>query len=161
MSAIAANRVVHVHYLATEVGGAVLDASGVDPIAYLHGHGAIVPGLERALEGKGVGDEVDVTIEPADAYGVLDEAAYFPSHRRDLPPGTRLEVGAPFRATGSNGRAMVFYIHRVQGARCTVTTNHPLAGKTIRVQCQVAAIRNASTEEIAHGHVHEPGHAHH
>lgn len=161
MSTIEKDRVVHIFYRVSEVGGGLLDASGARPLGYLHGHGNIIAGLERALEGKAVGESIDVTLEPADAYGAFDANAFYPVHRRELPPGTRLEVGASFRAEGSGGRSVAMFIHKVQGARATVTTNHPLAGKSLHFVAEVAAIRSASEEEIAHGHVHEPGQHHH
>jgi FKBP-type peptidyl-prolyl cis-trans isomerase SlyD len=161
MSIVEKDRVVHIHYRVSEADGPLLDMSGATPLGYLHGHGGIVAGLERALEGKQVGEQVDVVLEPVDGYGERDDKAFFQVHRRELPPGTRFEAGAAFRAEGSGGRAVVMFIDRVQGARCTVTTNHPLAGKRLHFVVEVAAIRGASAEEIAHGHVHEPGHAHH
>ena len=161
MSTIEKDRVVHIFYRVSEVGGELLDASGARPLGYLHGHGNIIAGLERALEGKAVGDSIDAIVEPAEAYGTFDANAYYPVHRRELPPGTRLEVGASFRAAGSGGRTVSMFIDKVQGARATVTTNHPLAGKTLQFVAEVAAIRSASEEELAHGHAHEPGQAHH
>jgi FKBP-type peptidyl-prolyl cis-trans isomerase SlyD len=155
-------RVVLIHYVLKDDEGDVLDQSDAEPLAYLHGAQNIVPGLERALTGKKAGDEVHADIPPADAYGELKADAYESVHRSAFPKGMEVEVGMPVHAQGSDGKPMVLWIHEVEGARVTVTTNHPLAGRTLHFDVRIDEVREASAEELAHGHVHGPhGHHHH
>lgn len=157
---VAKDVVVRIHYVLRDDAGNVIDTSGGRPLAYLHGHGNLVAGLEKALEGKAPGDEVKVSVPPEEGYGHHDANAFHSVHRRELPAGVKLEPGTPFRAEGSGGKAAVLWITKVQGARVTVTTNHPLAGRTLHFEAQIDSLREAQAEEIAHGHAHEGGHAH-
>lgn len=157
---VAKDRVVQIHYVLTDDKGEMLDASASRPLSYLHGHDNIIKGLESALEGKATGDEFEVVLQPADAYGEYKPDAVQSVHRRDLPKETRIEPGAPIRAEGSDGKPVMLWVTKVQGARVTITTNHPLAGKTLHFRGMVASVREAAPDEIEHGHAHEPGHTH-
>ncbi len=160
MSIVAKDKVVQIHYVLTGDDGTVLDASGEHPLSYLHGHSNIVSGLEKALEGKAVGDDVEAILPPEEAYGLYDAAAVQSVHRRELPSDAKLEVGRPLRAEGSAGQVVTLWVTAMKGARVTLTTNHPLAGKTLNFRVQIAGIRDGSPEEIEHGHVHGAGHQH-
>ena len=157
---VANNRAVHIEYILTDDEGALLDASGAQPLGYLQGHGNILDGLATALEGKSAGDEVEVHLTPEQGYGVYKPDAFESIHRNEFPKGTRLDVGAPVWVEGSGDKSVALWVTKIQGARVTVTTNHPLAGKALHFRVKVRMVREATSEEIAHGHIHEPGHAH-
>lgn len=155
-------RVVLFHYVLTNDEGEVLDRSGDAPMAYLHGYGNIVSGLEAALLGRSVGDKLRADVAPADAYGEVDADAYQSVHRSEFPRDMEIEVGMPVRAQGSDGRVAVLWITKIQGAQVTLTTNHPLAGVNLHFDVEITGIREASDEERTHGHAHGPdGHHHH
>jgi FKBP-type peptidyl-prolyl cis-trans isomerase SlyD len=156
-----AGRVGLFHYTLRNGAGDVLDASSDHPMAYLHGHNNIIPGLESALTGQGAGAALDVVIAPADAYGDKDAEAFQSVHRSEFPAGMELQVGMPVHAEGSGGQRMTLWISRIEGARVEVTSNHPLAGETLHFNVQVVEVREARPEELAHGHVHGVGGHHH
>ncbi len=154
-------KVVQIHYKLSDDDGTVLDQSSGTPMAYLHGHGNIVPGLENALEGKSAGEQIQVVVEPGEGYGEFIEDAAESVHRNDFPKGMELQAGMPFRAQTSSGEVVVLWIESVKGARVTVTRNHPLAGKRLHFDVTIESVRDASEEEIAHGHAHGDGGHHH
>lgn len=152
---IAENLVVSIHYTLTNEEGEVLDSSeGSDPLAYLQGAGNIIPGLENALVGKAVGDELQVTVAPEEGYGeVLEELV-------QIVPLTAFQgvesvnVGMSFEAQGENGEVRVVEVTKVEGEEVTVDANHALAGVTLNFDVKVVDVREASEEEVSHGHVH-------
>ncbi|MFA5630267.1 MAG: peptidylprolyl isomerase [Porticoccaceae bacterium] len=154
------NAVVALHYTVKDEDGVKLDSSeGGTPLTYLHGASNIIPGLERALEGKSKGDALDVNIPPAEAYGeYIDELV--DSVPREAFQGAEVEVGMRFEAQTNNGPISVVITH-IEGDNVTVDGNHPLAGKSLNFSVTVEDIREATAEEIAHGHVHGPGGHHH
>lgn len=161
---IADGQVVVMQYTLRGDDGEVLDASTPDdPMAYLHGAENIVPGLEKALAGKGVGYKGKVTVSPAEGYGELDgdnEPDAIP--RKAFPPDMDVEPGMTFMAEGQDGEHAPIWVVGVEGDKILVTSEHPLAGKTLHFEVEVLAIRTATTDELAHGHPHGPdGHAHH
>ncbi len=152
--------VVSIEYVLKDDAGEELDSSsGRDPLTYLHGVGNLVPGLERALEGKGKGDGVDVTLPPADAYGDRDEKLV-----RNLPlrkiADKKPQVGQRYRAQLEDGQAIVL-VTGLRGDYATIDANHPLAGMTLHFQVKVVEIREATADEITHGHVHGGDDHHH
>jgi len=160
MDTVEKDRVVTIVYTLLDDTGEIVDGSGPQGMSYLHGHENIVKGLERALDGRSVGDELEVEVSPEDGFGVHREDAFYTVHRRELPKGTRIEPGAAFRAEGSGGKATVLWITKVQGAQVTITPNHPMAGKTLHFKVRIGAIREAAADEVAHGHVHDGSHHH-
>lgn len=151
---IAKDTVVSIDYTLKDDQGSVLDTSeGKQPLAYLHGNGNIIPGLEKALEGKETGDELSVRIEPAEAYGERrDELTQ--AVPRDLFQGVDdLQVGMQFQAGGEGGGQIVT-ITAVEGDQVTVDANHPMAGVPLNFDVKVVEVREASEEEKAHGHAH-------
>lgn len=159
MDTVEKDRVVTIVYSLRDEQGELVDASGPEGMGYLHGHDNIVKGLEKALDGHKVGEELEVEVSPEDGFGVFKEDAFFTVHRRELPPGTRIEVGSPFRAEGTE-KATMLWITKVKGAQVTITPNHPMAGKTLRFDVRIGAVREATDEEIAHGHAHDGRHHH-
>lgn len=155
------NSVVSIDYTLTSDEGEVLDSSqGGEPLTYIHGMGNLIPGLERELEGKGMGVALKVRIAPEDAYGVRDEDMVARVPRTQMPKGAPLEVGMQFQAAGPEG-AQVVTLVKVEDDAVWLDANHPLAGMHLTFDVTVVAVRAATAEELEHGHVHGPGGHHH
>ena len=158
---IAADRVVLIHYTLKDDAGAVIDTSaGAEPLAYIQGHGNLVAGLEKALEGKQDGDAVAVSVAPADGYGKHDAALIQRVPKRAIQGSGEIKKGMQFQARTEDGMRM-FTVTAVVGDMVTLDGNHPLADKTLHFDVQVVNVREATTEELEHGHVHGPGDHHH
>ncbi len=159
---IAANKAVSIDYTLTNDAGEVIDSSaGGAPLVYLHGAGNIIGGLENALVGKQSGDELDVSVEPADAYGEYSAELVATLNRSMFEGVDELEVGMQFHASGPDGSMQIVTIRELEGDDVIVDGNHPLAGQRLNFKVKVVEVRDASDEEVAHGHVHgEGGHQH-
>jgi FKBP-type peptidyl-prolyl cis-trans isomerase SlyD len=158
---VAADKVVTIHYTLKNAEGQVLDSSeGGDPLAYIHGGGNIIPGLEEALEGKSAGDKLQVEVQPDKAYGHHDPELIQNVPKRAFQGVGQVQAGMRFTAQTEQGPRQVV-VTRVVGDMVTVDGNHPLAGQTLSFAVEIAEVRDASEEEIAHGHVHGPGGHHH
>lgn len=158
---IARDKVVLIHYTLTNDAGETVDSSaGREPLAYLHGQGNIIAGLEKALEGRQVGDKLSVRVEPAEGYGVRDESLVQQVPRRQFG-GANVQPGMQFHAQTTQGHTRVVTVKRVQGDMVTVDGNHPLAGEALNFEVEVTEVRDATHEELEHGHVHGPGGHHH
>ncbi|RKZ85662.1 MAG: peptidylprolyl isomerase [Gammaproteobacteria bacterium] len=158
---VSENSVVVIDYKLTDNDGEVIDSSeGAGPLAYLHGMGNIITGLEEALLGKEAGDEVKASIEPAKAYGERQEDMK-QEVPRDLFSGIdNIELGMQFQSETEQGPVMVTVV-AVEEEMVTVDGNHPLAGVHLNFDVTIREVREASEEELAHGHVHgEGGHQH-
>jgi FKBP-type peptidyl-prolyl cis-trans isomerase SlyD len=118
---------------------------------YLHGHQNIISGLEKELEGREVGDSLDVTVAPEDGYGVHDPERIVQVSREQL--GFEPETGAVVAARLPDGREQHLLIAEIEGETVTLDGNHPLAGQTLHFEVSVASIREATDEEIANGSV--------
>ena len=159
--AVALNTVVLIHYTLKNDSGEVLDSSERDsPLAYLHGRGNLIPGLERELEGKQSGDRLQVTIAPADAYGEYDEALVQRVPRSAVQGVKDLQEGMQLHARTDEG-VQTLVVTQVDKDSVTLDGNHPLAGQTLHFDVEIAEVRKATEEELAHGHVHGPGGHHH
>ena len=154
------NTVVRFHYRLSEVtdsGNELIEQSqGDDALTYLHGKGGIIPGMETAMAGKQAGDEFEVTLEPADAYGERTEDAKQRIPVKHLYQKKKLKAGMVVSVNTSEGPREVV-IEKVGKFNVDVDTNHPLAGKTLHFEVKIEEVRQASEEEISHGHVHGPG----
>ena len=157
---IAKDRVVTLAYTLKDNDDNILDQSDDGSFCYLHGASNIIPGLEEALTGKMAGDELSVSIPPEQAYGVRDAAREQDVPRSAFPPDQDIEVGMQFHAQGPEGQAIMVTISKVEGDTITVDGNHPLADVHLNFDVRIMDIRDASPEEIEHGHVHGP-HGHH
>ena len=154
--------VASIHYTLKNDEGMVLDTSeGRDPLPYLHGAGNIIPGLEKALEGKQGGDQIQVAIEPQDAYGEYSPELVATLNRAMFEGVDELEVGMQFHASGPDGGMQIVTIRDVEGDDVIVDGNHPLAGQRLNFDVKVVSVRDASEEEVAHGHIHGEGGHHH
>lgn len=154
---VARDTVVTIHYTLKNDAGEVLDSSaGAEPLAYIHGGGNIIVGLEEALEGKAAGDRVAVAIPAAKAYGEHDAALVQQVPRRAFQSGGDVKAGMRFTAQTEHGPRQVV-VTRVAGDMVTVDGNHPLAGQALNFDVEITEVRAASEEELAHGHVHGPG----
>ncbi|MGH8219597.1 MAG: peptidylprolyl isomerase [Steroidobacteraceae bacterium] len=158
---IKSDSVVSIHYTLKDDGGQVIDSSEAgDPLTYLHGHGQLIAGLERRLEGRGTGDKLNAAVPAADGYGEYDEALVQQVPRRTLKGIANVKVGMQLRAQTEHG-ARTVTVTRVAGDMVTLDGNHPLAGKNLDFDVEIAAVRDATAEELEHGHVHGPGGHHH
>jgi FKBP-type peptidyl-prolyl cis-trans isomerase SlyD len=158
---IAQNTVVAFHYTLTNEAGEVLDSSeGREPLTYLHGAGNIIPGLEKQLEGRAAGDKLQANVSPEEGYGELQPQLVQEVSRDSFQGVESIEPGMQFQAQTDGGPLMVT-VTKVEGDTVTVDGNHPLAGQPLNFDVEIADVREASQEEIEHGHVHgEGGHQH-
>jgi len=158
---IAERTVASFHYTLTNDAGTVIDSSaGRSPLAYLHGAGNIVPGLEKEMLGRQVGDVFNVVVGPEEGYGMPNPMMIQVVPREAFQGVETLEVGMEFQAQTPQG-PMSVAIASIDGDEVTVDGNHPLAGKTLHFAIEVTAVRDASLEELTHGHVHGEGGHHH
>ena len=150
--------VVTIHYELKNSEGDVLDSSkGQDPLVYLHGAGNIIVGLEEQLIGKKVGDVVEAIVSPEKGYGLPVDALIQTVPREAFGDEIeKVEVGMRFQAETEQGPVPVV-VTAMDEKTVTVDGNHPLAGQELHFTVSVSEIREASKEEIDHGHVHGPG----
>ena len=158
---IAERKVASFHYTLTNDAGDVLDSSGGrEPLAYLHGAGNIVPGLETEMAGHVAGDKFSVDVAPTDGYGDYIEELVQIVPRESFQGVDDLAIGMQFQAqTGQGSLAVV--VTEINDDEVTVDGNHPLAGETLHFAVEIVEVRDASEEEITHGHVHGAGGHHH
>jgi len=159
---IAAGAVVVFDYVLTDSDDHPIDSgSGPSGMAYIHGQGQIVPGLEKALDGKSVGDRVQAVLSPEEGYGPEEEQDEVRVPRADLPPDLELEAGAELVGTDDEGESDTFWVVEVEGDEVVLTRTHPLAGVTLKFDVTVTKVRAATEEELEHGHAHEGEDHHH
>lgn len=153
---IARNSVVTLRYSVKDSDGNVID-SGAQPLVYLHGgYGGIFDKIEEAIQGKAAGDSLEIKLQPEDAFGEYDAERIF-IEARDLFPQD-IEVGTQFERADDDER--LYTITDITEDKVVVDGNHPLAGIALIFSCTIADVRNATAEEISHGHVHG-AHGHH
>ncbi len=154
---IADKKVVSMQYTLTNDAGEVLDQSQPGtPLVYLHGSGNIIPGLENELNGKSPGEALKVRVAPEDAYGVRDESMVQVMPRKVFQGVDKIETGMQFQAEGQGGAVMIT-VTKIDNDEITVDGNHPLAGEALTFDVEIAEVRDATTEELEHGHVHGSG----
>ncbi|HKK05550.1 MAG TPA: peptidylprolyl isomerase [Gammaproteobacteria bacterium] len=154
---VAKHKVVTIDYTLTDDQGTVIDSSkGAEPLAYIQGVGSIIPGLENALEGKSTGDNVQVSIPPEEGYGERQDALLQAVPRDRFDVEGDIEVGMRFQTMSEQG-AQVVTVAAVDDENVTIDANHPLAGETLNFDVTVVDVRDASAEELDHGHAHGPG----
>ena len=140
------------------VDGEKIDSSeGQDPLQFLVGYGNIISGLEREMMGMKVGDSKDVVIQPADAYGEFDDAAFMEVPRGEFPKDMPIEEGLELSVRDDSGQARYARIEAIEGDTVTLNFNHPLAGDELHFNVKVVDLREPTEEELQHGHVHQAG----
>ena len=158
---IADKSVVTIHYKLSDADGNIIDSSeGKDPLVYMHGTKSLIPGLEKELEGKTAGDRMKVTVQPEDGYGTVN-----PDLIQEVPHSAfqgvdNIQVGMQFEAKSPQGQKHLITVQEIGENSITVNGNHPLAGQVLYFDISVEDVREATEEEIAHGHAHGPGHSH-
>jgi len=154
---IVKDKVVTINYTLRNDSKEILDSAQDGDFAYLHGAENIIAGLEQALEGKSVDDELSVSIEPADGYGERNPDMTQVVPKEMFGADGDIEVGQQFHAASPEGQEIVVTVVAADDENITVDGNHPLAGVTLHFEVKIIEIRDASAEELEHGHVHGPG----
>lgn len=156
------NSVVEINYVLKNSKGEELDKSGEkNPLVYLHGKQQIVRGLENALSGLKVGDEKKVAVTPDQGYGEVDTNLHIKTERSFFPEETKLEAGMEFTMDTGEGKKQSFIIVKTEEDKVFLDGNHPLAGQTLHFDVEVVSVRDATDEELSHGHVHGEDCHHH
>ena len=156
MTTIAKDTAVRFNYILKDENGNVIDQSQGEPLAYLHGHTNIIPGLDKELEGKSAGDSLTAVIEPADAYGEYQEQAVQKVPRANFQGVEDIQPGMQFQSE-AEGQVMLVTVTDVNDDTVTVDANHPLAGKKLSFDVEIVEVRAATEDELNHGHVHGNG----
>jgi FKBP-type peptidyl-prolyl cis-trans isomerase SlyD len=153
------NTAVTIRYKISDTRGLLIEESK-EPMAYLHGgYGNTFAKIEAALEGQETGYQTVLELAPQDAFGERDESLLQTIPKTQFPPG--IKVGGQFEGRSEDGQTYVFNVLKIKGDTVYLDGNHPMAGKTLRFSIRVLQVRQASEEEIAHGHVHGAhGHNH-
>ncbi len=154
-------KIATMNYTLTTDDGEVLDQSNDGSFAYLHGANNIIPGLENALTGKKAGDQLNVKVTPAEGYGERNDEMVQVVGREMFETEDGIEVGMQFHAEGPDGHPIMITIAAIDGDDITIDGNHPLAGVNLNFDVSIVDVRDASEEEMAHGHVHGPDGHHH
>lgn len=160
---ITKEKVALIHYTLKDDKGEVLDSSeGKDPLAYIQGIGNLIPGLEEKLEGKAAGDKVETIVSPEKGYGVRSEenVHVVPLSSFQADGDEKLTEGMQVRVETNEGVTLA-HVAKIEGEDVTLDLNHPLAGETLHFNVEVIDVRDATKEELDHGHAHGPGGHHH
>ena len=155
---IGKNSVVSMHYTLKNDEGEVLDSSdGKPPMVYLHGANNLIPGLENELQGKVAGTKFSVSIPPGDAYGEMKSELVQVINKSMFDGVESIEPGMSFVAQGEGGMQQQVRVTAVENDDVTIDANHPMAGLTLHFEVEIAEVREATEQEIEHGHVHAHG----
>ena len=158
---ITKDMVASIDYTLTNDSGETLDTSiGREPLAYIQGHQNIIPGLEKELEGKTIGDKFIVSIPPEEAYGKFQQSLIQEVPKTAFQGVETIDVGMQFQAQMEGG-PLVVTVTKVEEDKVTIDGNHPLADMKLTFDVEVKDVRDATEEELAHGHVHGPDGHHH
>ena len=154
-------RVISFHYTLKDSKGEVLESShGAEALSFLEGAGQIIPGLESAIGSLKVGDKKSIHVKAADAYGEHDQSLIVQVPRAQIPKKD-VAVGDQFRADSGDGHTQVVVVTAVTDSHVQVDGNHPLSGQDLNFDVEITAVRDATKEEVEHGHAHGPGGHHH
>ncbi len=149
------NLVVSMHYKLSDDDGNELDSSkDSDPLVYLHGAGNIIPGLEKALVGKVEGGSLEVRVEPDQGYGNVLPELVQTIEKSAFQGAESIEPGMVFEAKAPDGSMQHIIVKSVDGDKVTIDANHPLAGVPLNFDVEIVGVREATKEEIDHGHIH-------
>jgi len=158
---IADNHVVTLNYILTDNEGEVIDQAQDSSFVYLHGAQNIIPGLEKELIDKSVGDKFIVNVSPEDGYGHRDDSRVESVPRDMFPEDQKIDPGMVFHAEGPNGESITVTVLEITDESVKIDSNHALAGVELNFDVEVMAIRDAEAVELEHGHVHGPDGHHH
>jgi len=140
-----------------KVDGALIDTSeNSQPIQFIQGQGHVIPGLERQLYGMTIGESKLLVIPPAEGYGEIDDDAYTNVTRSQFPSDIPLEIGVALQLRDQRGEELNATIAEINQETVRLNFNHPLAGKELNFSVKVVDLREATQEEMDHGHVHDP-----
>ena len=160
--AIGPNKVVGLNFTLKDGDGNVIESTeNAEPFYFLSGNNQILPKLEEAVDEMIIGSKKNVVIGCTDAYGEYSEKAIRLAKRTDFPEGTRIEIGKGYEINTKDGKHMSFVITKIEGDNITIDFNHPLAGKNLEFDLELVDVRDASEDEIDHGHVHGSGEHNH
>lgn len=152
------HKVVMLDYVLKDSEGTVIDSTeGRGDFAYLHGTNNVIPGLEKVLAGHKSGEEIEVTIAPDEAYGERSDDMVQVVSKAMFEGNDDIQVGMQFNAESPDGQAIMFTVMEIKDDDITIDGNHPLAGVELHFALKIVDIREATEEEIGHGHVHGPG----
>ena len=159
----AKDTVVTFHYALSDDAGQPIESSqGRDPLTVLLGHGGLVPGVERALLDREVGDKFDVVVPPDEGYGDRREGLVQRVPKKFFRDPDRLRPGMQTVLQQKSGGSQIVTVQKIGSSVIDVDLNHPMAGRTLHFALELTDVRAATPEEIEHGHAHGPdGHHHH
>jgi len=159
---VANHHVIGIEYTLKDGKGEVLDSNeGSEPLLYIQGLGQIVDGLEKALDGKSLGDNLEVKVSAEDGYGVFDDELIQKVPRSEFKDMEPLEEGMEIVVEDEDGEDQVMSITDISPDEVTLDGNHPLAGQELNFKVRIASVRAATQDEIEHGHAHGEGGHHH
>ncbi len=153
---ITTDKAITINYTLKDNDGKIIDESNDSSFIYLHGHSNIIPGLETALSDKVKGDSFELVLEPKDAYGEYN-SAITQTVPRDAFGDEKIEVGMQFHAEGDDGQPVMITVSEITGDNVTIDGNPPLAGVTLNYDIEIMEVRDATEEELSHGHIHAHG----
>jgi FKBP-type peptidyl-prolyl cis-trans isomerase SlyD len=153
--------VVEMHYTLKNDAGEVVDSSkGQDPMPFIQGRGNIIPGLEKALEGMKVGDTCDVSVKPEDGYGVHHAEGIQEIPKEALQGIENLEIGMELQSQDEQGNSFIVRVEEIKDDVVIINANHPLSGQTLHFNVSIESVREATADELEHGHVHSASCSH-
>jgi FKBP-type peptidyl-prolyl cis-trans isomerase SlyD len=157
---VSSGKVVSFSYTLSDDSGNTLEKTeSGEPMQYLHGHQNIIPGLESQLEGMDIGDTKKVSVKPSDGYGEFDQNLVFKVPRENFPQGVEITPGMEFQ-TQTEAGPLIIRVEEVNEGHVIVNANHPMAGQTLHFDVKIEDVRDATSQEKTHGHVHHGGHDH-
>ncbi len=152
---VAEKTVVSMNYTLKDESGTVLDTSeGREPLSFIAGRGMIIPGLENALLGKEIGDEISVTVAPEEAYGEYNEEMTLQVSKDQFQGDSEITEGMQVQAHNKDGSTQILTVKEIEDDQVTLDANHPLAGQTLHFEVSIEEVREATEEELDHGHTH-------
>lgn len=156
--AIGTNKVVTLNYkLSDDQGNVIQTTNKNEPFVYLSGNKQILPKLEEAIDSMIIGGKKNIELSSSEAYGDYDEKAIQQVKKEAFPEGANLEPGMEYMAQSPEGHPVPFVIKEIEDENVTIDFNHPLAGKNLSFDVELVDVRDATKEELEHGHAHGAG----
>jgi FKBP-type peptidyl-prolyl cis-trans isomerase SlyD len=159
---IKSNQVITINFILKGTDGNIIEATTKErPFSFISGGNQILPKLEENIGEMLIGSKRTVVLSPEEGYGVYDDGALQQISRSEFPEETDIQEGMTFVADAPDGQQLPFVIKTIEGENITVDFNHPLAGQTLTFDLELLSLRDATIEELSHGHVHGAGGHHH